>query len=304
MNRLDPLNDYMFLKMMGEEGDEEQLLSFLNAVLKRTGKGNLTSVVITNPKITAEIVGDKTSILDVRAKINDGTKTNIEVQLSNLNNMGKRSLFYWSREYGKGISAGQDYIELPNVITINIMGFPFLKIDDFHASFHLREDLYPEYVLDESLEIHFLDMSKFLQLQNKDLKNNPLHRWLAFFNKDTEGSVLTEVLEMDNTIRKANDKMKFVSQDPDSLRFYQMREMGLSDWNSRINYAKKEGLREGELKGKKEGKEEGLQQGLQEGKIEIAKNLLASGFETVFVAKITGIDLDIIGTLIDKTNQF
>jgi hypothetical protein len=36
--RLNPLNDYMFLKIMGEKGDEEQLCAFLNAVLGRSGK--------------------------------------------------------------------------------------------------------------------------------------------------------------------------------------------------------------------------------------------------------------------------
>ncbi|MDR0585033.1 MAG: hypothetical protein LBG57_11915 [Treponema sp.] len=37
-NRLNPLNDYLFLKIMGEKGDEEQLCAFLNAVLRREGK--------------------------------------------------------------------------------------------------------------------------------------------------------------------------------------------------------------------------------------------------------------------------
>ena len=77
LSRLNPLNDYLFLKMMGESGDEEQLLSFLNAVLHRTGKGILSSIEIVNPKMVAESVGDKASILDVRAVVNDGTKTNI-----------------------------------------------------------------------------------------------------------------------------------------------------------------------------------------------------------------------------------
>jgi hypothetical protein len=33
MERFNPLNDFLFLKYMGEKGDEEQLLAFLNAVL-------------------------------------------------------------------------------------------------------------------------------------------------------------------------------------------------------------------------------------------------------------------------------
>jgi predicted transposase/invertase (TIGR01784 family) len=139
--RLNPLNDYLFMKVMGEKGDEEQLLSFLNAVLRRTGKDRLVSVeILENKTFTAEVIGDKSSILDLRAVLEDRTKVNIEVQLRNLGNMDRRSLFYWSREYTKSLEAGQDYLELPNVVAINIVNFEFLPSGDFHTSFHLRED--------------------------------------------------------------------------------------------------------------------------------------------------------------------
>jgi hypothetical protein len=35
--RLNPLNDFLFMKYMSEEGDGEQLLFFLNVVLHKTG---------------------------------------------------------------------------------------------------------------------------------------------------------------------------------------------------------------------------------------------------------------------------
>jgi hypothetical protein len=50
LGRLNPLNDYLFVKVMGEKGDEEQLLGFLNAVLRRTGKDHLVSVEILENK--------------------------------------------------------------------------------------------------------------------------------------------------------------------------------------------------------------------------------------------------------------
>jgi predicted transposase/invertase (TIGR01784 family) len=82
LERLKPLNDFIFKKTFGEKGDEEQLLSLLNAILKRTENNKLMSIEIIEGKtITAEIIGDKTSILDVRAVTFDGTKINIEVQL-------------------------------------------------------------------------------------------------------------------------------------------------------------------------------------------------------------------------------
>ena len=90
--RLNPLNDYMFFKIMGEKGDEEQLCAFLNAVLGRKGKDAIVSVeIIENRTIAAEVAGDKTSILDVRAHTAAGELINIEVQLRNLGNMDRRS---------------------------------------------------------------------------------------------------------------------------------------------------------------------------------------------------------------------
>ncbi|MDR1417116.1 MAG: Rpn family recombination-promoting nuclease/putative transposase, partial [Prevotellaceae bacterium] len=91
--RLNPLNDYLFMKYMGEKGDEEQLAAFLSVVLQKTNRRGITSVeIIENKAMSAEIIGDKSSVLDVRATLDDGTKVNIEVQLRNLYNMDKRSL--------------------------------------------------------------------------------------------------------------------------------------------------------------------------------------------------------------------
>ena len=101
MKRLNPLNDYLFLKLMGEEGDEVQCLAFLNAVLG--SKSNRTEgsqpvrliKILENRTFTAEVIGEKTSILDVRVETDTGEKINIEVQLKDLHHMERRTLFYY-----------------------------------------------------------------------------------------------------------------------------------------------------------------------------------------------------------------
>jgi hypothetical protein len=50
---------------------------------------------------------------------------------------------------------------------------------------------------------------------------------------------------MDTAIRKAEEKMAYVSGDKEALRANQMREMALSDWTSGLNHAREEGRREG-----------------------------------------------------------
>ncbi|MDR1996801.1 MAG: Rpn family recombination-promoting nuclease/putative transposase [Candidatus Margulisbacteria bacterium] len=246
--RLNPLNDFLFMKYMGEKGDETQLLSFLNAVLKRTGQDKLQSVeILENKTLMAEIIGDKTSILDIRAVTDGGTKINIEVQVCNLRDMARRSLFYWSKEYSKGIKAGEDYVNLPGVITINIVNFEFIAGVDFHSIFHLREDTHRECLLTDVLEIHFIDMVKYRRLPEKDIERDPLQRWLAFFDKATPEKTLKEIMSMDKAIQEAQRKIAYASNDDGTLHAYQMREIGLSDWNSRLGDARREGRREGKL---------------------------------------------------------
>ncbi|MDR1222243.1 MAG: Rpn family recombination-promoting nuclease/putative transposase, partial [Tannerella sp.] len=212
--RLNPLNDYLFMKYMGEKGDEEQLLAFLNVVLQRTGRDGIVSIeIVENKTFSAEIIGDKASILDIRSEMSDGTRANIEVQLRNVGNMDKRSLFYWSREYVKGIESGEDYVNLPCVIAINIIDFEFMPLlDEVHTSFHLWEDRQREYQLTDALEIHFINMLKFRHLQEKDIVNNPLHRWLTFFDKNTNEQTLKKIIKMDTAIEKAQKKIRFVAQ--------------------------------------------------------------------------------------------
>jgi predicted transposase/invertase (TIGR01784 family) len=127
--RLNPLNDFAFLKAMGEKGDEIQLIAFLNAVIKRTGKVRIESVEILEDRdLPAETAGGKAGKLDVLARLTDGARVDIEVQLHNQYNMERRSLDYWARHYTKGIEAEQDYSLLPAVICINILDFGYMRI--------------------------------------------------------------------------------------------------------------------------------------------------------------------------------
>jgi predicted transposase/invertase (TIGR01784 family) len=283
--RLNPLNDYLFMKYMGEKGDEEQLLAFLNVVLQKTGRDGIVSIeIVENKTFSAEVIGDKASILDIRSEMPDGTKANIEVQLRNVGNMDRRSLFYWSREYVKGIEAGEDYVNLPCVIAINIIDFEFAPLNGVHTSFHLWEDLQKDCLLTDALEIHFINMLTFRHLQEKDIENNPLHRWLTFFDKNTNEQTLKKIIKMDTAIEKAQKKIRFVAQDKETFRAYQMREMALSDFTSGINNARREGIAIGE------------QQGIAIGDLKrsaiVAVNLRNDGFPVEKIADYTRLSVE------------
>ncbi len=239
------MNDFIFGKTFGEKGDEEQLLSLLNAILAKTGHEKLVRILIVEHRtFTAEVIGDKTSILDIRAIAEDGTRINIEVQLRDYGNMDRRSLSYWSREFASGLDRGEDYSLLADVIAINIVNFEAVNVDDFHTVFHLWEDTHRDCMLTDALEIHFIDVKKFNALPEKDIRNDPLHRWLTFFDQDIPEDLLKELMDMDAAIYKANEKMTFLANDKEVLRLYNMREMAQIDYNSGMKKAKEEGKKE------------------------------------------------------------
>ena len=274
--RLDPLNDFLFYKIMGEKGDEIQLLGFLNAVLGKTGDDRFTSVEILEDKsFTPDVIGDKSVTFDVRAVLQSSTRVNVEVQLRNQHNMDKRSLFYWSREYSGSLEAGQDYRELPDVIAVNIINFNFLGAGNFHTRFRLREDQERDLVLTKALEIHFIDMVKYRRTGGKDIANDPLSRWLAWLDKRSPPELVAEVKKMDSAIRTADDRMVYVSGDKDAIRAYERRAKALSDWTSARNYAIETGL----AKGMKKGLEKGLAEGLEKGMAEGLEKGMAEGLE-------------------------
>ena len=104
MRKVKPLNDFIFKKVFGEKGNEDILISFINAVLKRTKKEPIIEIeIIENKQLTKELILDKTGIIDVIAKTSKGENIDIEVQLTDQGNMDKRTLFYWGKMYLENI---------------------------------------------------------------------------------------------------------------------------------------------------------------------------------------------------------
>ncbi|MGL5713002.1 MAG: hypothetical protein ACRCX2_08280, partial [Paraclostridium sp.] len=60
-------------------------------------------------------------------------------------------------------------------------------------------------------------MPKFKKLTNKDLENDRLQRWLMFLRNDISDSELEELMDMDNDIKKAEERLEYLSSDPQTM---------------------------------------------------------------------------------------
>ncbi len=117
-----------------------------------------------------------------------------------------------------------------------------------------------------------------------------INQWLAFIDDKDRGRI--EMAEARNKVlRKARQEMEYLTGDEETKRLEYLKEKWEMDYNSDINWARKEGMAEGEEKGEKRGKKAGIKEGVQKGikqtQIEIAKKMLAKNKEISEIIEMT-----------------
>ena len=252
---LDPKVDFVFKNIFGSPKHPRILISFLNAILKPINK--ITSVEIKGTDLEKQFIDDKYSRLDVKAITSNNEIINIEIQLKNEYNMIKRSLYYLSKMYEEQLKEGEDYSKLNRTVCINILNFKYLKIENFHSAYRLKE-LETNEELTDVIEVHFIEIPKLPEESNeKDM----LMAWTEFLRNPESEKV--RILEMScEEIREAKDELVRISNDDKQRELYEMRSKILKDKVSALNEAERKGI------------EKGIEKGIQQEKIEIAKNLL------------------------------
>ena len=270
MNRqnYNPLNDYLFKFIFGREERKRITLSFLNAVLDRKESKELTDITLIDREFDPQFEEDKLSQLDIYGIASDGSQINIEVQLMNLYNMQKRTLYYWARMY-QTLRKGEAYQQLSPSITINLLNFSLLPQKSPHNMYGLY-DIVSGHRLTEDLEIHFLEIPKFKLKSVKEMKR--LEKWLAYFsNKLNERE--TEELAMSEAAIKEAIQAEHIFMQSDVERWqYEQREKAMRDYLSAMTSSR----------------DEGLQEGRREGILDMARSLLALNVPVDVIEKSSG----------------
>ena len=289
---LSPKVDFVFKKIFGNEKHPNILISFLNAVIKPTDL--IKSVQIKNTDIEKEHIEDKYSRLDIKAVTNNGEHINIEIQVKNEYNMIKRSLYYWSKMYEGQLTKGQYYDTLSRTICINILDFKYLKNDNFHNCYRLKEKNTNEELTDV-MELHFIEIPKLRKLENSEDISDMLEAWVTFIESPT--SELIDKLEMSSDeIKEAKEELLRLSGNDKERERYEKRFESLLEQNSLLANAERKGLEKGIEKGKKEG----LKEGENRKAIEIAINLIKNGLDNELIKNTTGLSIKEIKELRNK----
>ena len=260
---LDPKVDFVFKNIFGSPKHPKILISFLNAALKP--KNKITAVEIKGTDLEKQFIDDKYSRLDVKAITSNSEIINIEIQLKNEYNMIKRSLYYLSKMYEEQLKEGEDYSKLNRTVCINILNFKYLKTEEFHSAYRLKE-LESNEELTDIIELHFIEIPK---LSKDSDEKDMLMAWTEFL-RDPESEKVRSLEMSIEEIREAKDELVRMSNDKEQREIYEMRAKILKDKVSALNEAERKGIEKGLEQGREEGKEEGERNKA----IEIAKNLL------------------------------
>ncbi len=94
---ISPTVDCVFMSILGSEENTNLLIDFLNGVL--VPKSPISDVEILNPYNEREFYSDKLTIVDVKAKDENKTSYQIEIQLSVFPHLPERMLYTWSDIY-------------------------------------------------------------------------------------------------------------------------------------------------------------------------------------------------------------
>jgi predicted transposase/invertase (TIGR01784 family) len=120
-NRIKPTVDCVFKAILGKKENENLLINFLNAVLKKNPGERIVHVTILNPYNEREFEGAKLSIVDVKVQDESGNYYQIEVQISLYSWIVPRMLHNWAAIYHAQLEKGAEYSSLNPLISIWIL---------------------------------------------------------------------------------------------------------------------------------------------------------------------------------------
>ncbi|WP_302272034.1 Rpn family recombination-promoting nuclease/putative transposase [Brachyspira aalborgi] len=273
-NEVKKLNDFFIRYFFGLKGDEDLLLSFINAIMIDSNFATFKSVEIMNPFNLSEKANNKESIVDLKAITEDGIIVIIEIQTYSTKNFFERTLYYWSKNYSNVLKKGEDYPKLKPVISINLIDDILFDKNDkrMHTCYLLKEKNTNE-ILTDHIQLHYVEIPKFDENANisKELKN-----WILFLKSNKEED-MSQLLKEDTIFEKAMKKYNYFTDNEDLLNEYDKREAYLVYQHSLMRDFKEEGR--------------------EEEKYSIAKTLKQMNMDNASISKATGLSLDEIEKL-------
>ncbi|MEE8059077.1 MAG: Rpn family recombination-promoting nuclease/putative transposase, partial [Pseudomonadales bacterium] len=167
---INPQVDCVFKSLLGAEENKALLINFLNAVLTPPLDKQIIEVTLLNPYNKREFINDKSTIVDIKAKEQNGHLFQIEIQLQVGPELPARMAYTWADIYHNQLGKGDGFYLLQPIVSIWLLGDNLKVIrqsDAFHHCFKLY-DPSNQVLLTDHCQIHTLELKKWSKGDIKD----------------------------------------------------------------------------------------------------------------------------------------
>ena len=289
-----PMYDRVF-KALFDDGKLVLLASFLSSILGMDIKAE--ELTVRNSEMPVTTQDGKLVRLDFRIMLIDGSVVNIEMQVDDEHDMGKRSLYSLAKLMPDRLKVSGEYKNIRPVIAINILDFNFIPDSNDYINRYRMKNLKTNAEMPnaEAQEIIFIELKKLPKTAGS------MGEWWLKFLTVKSGKELDMIATQSPVLEMARERLVGISADEKLKYEMDMIEKANYDYNSRMARLERlemeaiekiaKSREEGMEKGRAEGRTEGRTEGRAEGITENAKKMKTKGFDNALIAEITGLSL-------------
>jgi predicted transposase/invertase (TIGR01784 family) len=287
---INPLTDFGFKKLFGEEVNKELLIDFLNQLLPE--KHKIKDLAYKKSDYLPQSEFDRKAIFDLYCESPTGEKFIVEVQRAKQNYFKDRSVYYASFPIQQQAIKGGDWdFKLEAVYTIGILDFVFEEDKEDREYIHtVQLKNQKNRLFYDKLTFIYIELPKFDKTAEE--LESKIEKWLFVFRylarlQDRPEALQEKIYEK---LFAAAEIAKFSREERElyeqSLKYYR-------DLKNVVDTA----FEEGEIKGKIEGLIEGEIKGKIEEKMGIAAEMKADGVPVGKISRYTGLSKEEIEKL-------
>jgi len=176
---IDPRVDIVFKKLFATPAWSELTISLINAVLQQAEGHQVVALDILDPYSEKDSPDDKLTILDIKARDQQGRLFNVEMQMNLIPALPERLIYYWAQLYSHQLVVGEEYTQLCPTISICFLNQVLYADAPDTQSVFLMLERDRHTVLTQDFQLHLLELPKFRR--ELGLLHEPLDYWLYFF---------------------------------------------------------------------------------------------------------------------------
>lgn len=276
---INPFTDFGFKKLFGEEVNKDLLIDFLNELLK--GQQHIRSLTYLKNEHLSNSAEDRKAIFDLYCENGKGEKFIVELQKVKQKFFKDRSIYYATFPIQEQAQSGDWDFQLNAVYTIAIMDFTFDDDPKTQKVFHHEVQLIDkatQKVFYDKLQFIYLEMPKFDKTESQ--LQNHYDKWM-FLLKNLDRLQRRPQALQEKVFQKLFNAAEIAQFDKKELLAYQDSLKYYRDLKNSLDTARAEGRAEGRVEGRTEGMAEGM--------LQIASNMLQSGYAIDEIMKLTGL---------------